>query len=323
MRSLNRLSYIFVFSILCVFIGFHRLTLPKECFFCRNQQSHKHQSVNVEQKTFPEQILVVYNRIPKTGSTSFMNVTYRLTLINRFSAALIKLSTKKYLWYFKDQYFFAKNITLWHTRKPAIYHGHFPFLNFIKLGFSQPLYINIIREPLERFVSHYYFLRYGDTFSPCKIRKRHGDMTTFDECVEQKKYDCSISRLWLQIPYFCGSDPGCWKPGNEFALHRAKRNVLNYYFLVGTTEKIGNFVEILDKILPRIFKGADRMFNSGEGVHIRKTKKKFPLREDTIAFIKATSIWKMEQDFYLFVKKRFDAFCRNFHVGRSIEYVWN
>ena len=325
MKTIKWLFCVIVLSILFIFAGYHFRHPPQVSISSINRNS-QHQrrrprTPNVEPNNSPENIVIVYNRIPKTGSTSFMNATYKLALVNRFSVALVKLSTKKYLWHFNDQYFFAKNITLWQARKPAVFHGHFPFLGFIPLGFPQPLYINIVRDPLERFVSHYYFLRFGDTYSPNKIRKRHGDPTTLDECVLQRKYDCNITRMWLQIPYFCGSDPICWKPGNKFALHRAKENVLNYYFLVGTTDRIGNFVEILDKALPRIFKGAGKMFNFGRGIHLRKTKKKIPVKEETITQIKASSIWKMEQDFYVFVKERFDAFYANFQVSRRVDYL--
>jgi len=57
--------------------------------------------------------------------------------------------------------------------------------------------------------------------------------------------------MWLQIPFFCGHAAECWEPGSIWALDQAKRNLVNEYFLVGVTEQMYEFVDLLERSLPR------------------------------------------------------------------------
>ena len=123
-----------------------------------------------------EHIVIFYNRVPKTGSTSFMGVIYDLCHPNKFHALHLNVSRNSHTISTPDQMRFAHNITRWRQKMPAVYHGHLAYVEFEKFGVDRrPLYINIIRKPLDRLVSYYYFLRYGDTFRPYLRRTRQGD----------------------------------------------------------------------------------------------------------------------------------------------------
>lgn len=189
----------------------------------------------------------------------------------------------------------------------------------------KPLYINIIRKPLDRLVSYYYFLRYGDDYRPHLSRHRKGENSTFDECVKKKKPDCDEKNIWLQVPFFCGQYAECFVPGSQWALDQAKTNLVREYFLVGMTEELSLFIEMLELSLPRMFKGSLELLNkSSNELHLRKTKGKIQPSPATIAKIKESIVWKMEEEFYNFARDHFH-FIRSKHImsnGKRQEFMY-
>lgn len=261
-----------------------------------------------------DDLVVIYNRVPKTASTSFVGVAYDLCSRNKFHVLHVNVSRNRYTLSLQDQLRFARNVTSWKEKKPAFYHGHLAFLNFDRLPgwrgggggeVDNPVYINVIRRPLDRLVSYYYFLRYGDDFRPYLKRKRMGDKATFDECVLKGGQDCAPENLWLQIPFFCGHVSACWQPGNAWALEQAKRNLVSKYLVVGVTEELESFVQLLEITLPRFFKGAAKLYASGKKSHLRKTANKKDPSPETVEQIQASDIWKMENEFYEFALDQF------------------
>ncbi|XP_049762612.1 heparin sulfate O-sulfotransferase-like [Schistocerca cancellata] len=271
----------------------------------RNVENHRIFDNRPEESMLTDMV-IIYNRVPKTASTSFVGVAYELCKQNGFHVLHINITANMHVLTLANQLQFVQNISYWNSIKPAFYHGHMAFLDFGRFGVSQrPLYINLIRKPLDRLVSYYYFLRYGDDFRPHLVRRKHGDKKTFDECVQLNQPDCDPDNMWLQIPFFCGHAAPCWIPGNEWALEEAKRNLINHYFLVGVTEELADFVKILEVALPNFFRGAAAHFETSKKSHLRKTAQKIEPSEETVSIIKQSKVWKMENELYEFALEQF------------------
>jgi len=252
--------------------------------------------------------ILIYNRVPKTGSTSLMNVAYELQAQNRFRVVGVHVTQFKHQLTLQDQLEVGLNMSLWARESPVLYHGHFAHFPLARLGLqARPIYINLIRRPLDRLVSHYYFLRYGDDVLTSKVRAREGDTTSFDDCVLQGGPDCDPKKMWLQIPFFCGSSPQCWEPGSEWALARAKAHLQDHYLLVGQTEELVEMYTVLELLLPTFFKGAGEFLKSSGKEHIKHTRHKEGVHQETVAKMRKTRVWKLENDFYNFAAKHFQS----------------
>ncbi|XP_013110004.2 heparin sulfate O-sulfotransferase [Stomoxys calcitrans] len=263
--------------------------------------------LTVDNFDYEEQLVVLYNRVPKTGSTTFVNIAYDLCKRNRFHVLHINITANSHVLSLPNQVSFVRNVTKWHEMKPALYHGHVAYLDFSKFQIAHnPIYINIVRKPLDRLVSYYYFLRYGDNYRPNLVRKKAGNKITFDECVKLKQPDCDPKNMWLQIPFFCGHAAECWEPGSQWALDMAKTNLVNKYFLVGVTEQMEDFVDLLERSLPRMFHGFREYYQHSNKSNLRNTLNKRPPSESTVAAIMESKIWKMETELYEFALAQFE-----------------
>lgn len=81
---------------------------------------------------FDENLVIIYNRVPKTASTSFVNLTYELCKMNKFHVLHINVTGNNHVLSLPNQMKFVRNITAWSEMKPAFYHGHIAFLDFAK-----------------------------------------------------------------------------------------------------------------------------------------------------------------------------------------------
>lgn len=155
-------------------LGKHKM-LKFKYFFVILERDQKKQFQN-NNKVLPEDdLIVVYNRVPKTGSTSFIGVAYDLCKKSKFHVLHVNITANNNVLSLNNQRSFVQNVTHWNFMRPGIYHGHFAYLDFSQFGVAKPLYINLLRKPLDRFISYYYFVRYGDNYRPYLVRKKHGN----------------------------------------------------------------------------------------------------------------------------------------------------
>ncbi|XP_072042978.1 uronyl 2-sulfotransferase-like [Amphiura filiformis] len=209
-----------------------------------------------------------------------------------------------------------------HHLLPFIVVGHHMHVNYTNYTLRQPLGISLVREPVERFLSDFYYIRYGDEQTPENLRNLSPETynRTLEECVNAainnvKKQGignpvASIGKfcgcqLNHEIVRFCGYDKRCnYDP--EFALQQAKEN-LNDYIAIGLTEELPEFFAVLERLIPDLFEGLLQVYNENTAVQktIRKSKT-FSKRRPSDEFLaKLRSLAFREYDFYYYVRERF------------------
>ncbi|XP_072360960.1 uronyl 2-sulfotransferase a isoform X3 [Scyliorhinus torazame] len=211
---------------------------------------------------FPSQL--VYNRVGKCGSRTVVQLLRVLTEKNHFNLINSDIHNKTRLNRI-EQVELMNNISL--GDQPYLYTRHVHFLNFTRFGLQQPVYINIIRDPINRFVSNYFFRRFGDWRSEqnhqirtpgMKDEERYLDI---NDCILENYAECNNPRVFYIIPYFCGQHPKCRDPG-EWALQKAKENLNENYLLVGILEELEDVLLLLERLLPHYFKDASAVYHS-------------------------------------------------------------
>lgn len=85
-----------------------------------------------QNKNLDDNLIILYNRVPKTGSTSFMGVAYDLCKKNEFYVLHVNITANSHILTLENQIKFISNVSNWESMKPALYHGHFAFLDFSK-----------------------------------------------------------------------------------------------------------------------------------------------------------------------------------------------
>ncbi|XP_071818865.1 uronyl 2-sulfotransferase-like isoform X1 [Apostichopus japonicus] len=268
---------------------------------------------------------LVYNRVPKCGSRTFIDIANMLAkrrsglgkplvVINRKLKSKIK-SKKRQNKEFHPPYQDILRDRLLKTKIGSLIHGHVYYVDFNGDERLQPerrpVYFNIIRDPIDRLVSQYYFARNGDRkFS--NMQKLHnifqGLLTneTINDCVFRSRPECVSQTARAHIlRYFCGYDPWCAEP-TELALNTAQRHLAENYVVVGVAEEYLDFLKVLEKLLPGYFTGIVEQYQlytkRGE-TKKSQAKGKVPPTEEVRRKLK--DLLEIEYKFYNYTREKF------------------
>lgn len=191
--------------------------------------------------------ITFYNAIPKTGSRSL-------------DAAIIKIAAQN-PGHLKFQLIpptaFANGTLLndfvTSRKVPSFVRGHAMYKEF-RSG-PDVVYINVVRDPVERVISNYYFDVYGDKMSDAS-HGRENWPESIDDCVKMPSHRCNDAIKYyagVTLRQFCGMDERC-KVISRWTLERAKRN-LKRYTIVGLSSDMDNILKAIEILLPDMYGG--------------------------------------------------------------------
>ena len=155
-----------------------------------------------------------------------------------------------------------------------IYFRHQHFANFDLIGQQTPSHTNLVRDPVEQYISIYYYVRHdhqGSTLGLLSRWKNSGyykspewlnvrKNMSFDTCVQNNYDECKDSYFTFKlIPFFCGMDDFCLQPTIK-ALNQAKYNIERYFPVVGYIENYEEYLELLEIVFPQFMSGASASY---------------------------------------------------------------
>ncbi|XP_070554801.1 uronyl 2-sulfotransferase-like [Ptychodera flava] len=187
--------------------------------------------------------------------------------------------------------------------EPFLYNRHLDFIDFEKHGIEDaPMYINLIRDPVERKISLFHYLRFGDIQHMRETSKRNVNVT-FEECVLGMHDECSGGKITI-IPYFCGQSDRC-REDVEWALETAKRNVVEKYVFVGIMEDFERSLRIFQYLMPQFFRSAPKAYKIIKRKNVMSKFKSVSRKEspETVKEIMRGRMY-LDYEFYNFIKER-------------------
>ncbi|KAH8332235.1 hypothetical protein KR074_011245, partial [Drosophila pseudoananassae] len=221
--------------------------------------------------------VLFFNRVPKTGSMQLIELMRQLGKVHNYeveqdpqNGGVLPILEPA------EESDMIENIASFEDG--SAFASHVNFLNFTKHDQPRPIYINMVRDPVERVISWYYYIRAPWVFVPGR-RRNNREMpnpkwvnTEFDQCVLSGEKVCTYIENSLlehvgdhrrQTLFFCGHNEAKCTPFNSpTAVQMAKEHVERDYAVVGSWEDTNVTLTVLERYIPRFFRGAKLMYES-------------------------------------------------------------
>ncbi|XP_070064448.1 heparan sulfate 2-O-sulfotransferase pipe isoform X3 [Drosophila virilis] len=262
--------------------------------------------------------VLFYNRVPKTGSMQLIELMRALGKVHDYEVEKDPQNGGiRPLLDAAEEGDWIDNIV--NLEDGTVFASHVNYLNFSKHEQPRPIYINMVRDPVDRVISWYYYIRAPWVFVPGR-RRHNREMpnpqwvnTEFDQCVLSGEKVCTYIEGSLlervgdhrrQTLFFCGHNEFKCTPFNSrLALQLAKQNVEREYAVVGTWEHTNETLAVLEAYVPRYFADASKMYYSG--LHAAKANDnpmKPHIRDEIMNMVRRN--FTREIEFYQFCRQR-------------------
>lgn len=293
--------------------------------------------------------LIIYNRVPKCGSTTMLNYIGDAAMRHGFEFESSDLVSRDHWTITKplQDALVAQLADRANQNGKLVYARHIYYVDFPSSHRARPLYMNLIRNPAAQQASMFYYLQ------DCICENGSGDEDAWcrDKVGQLKNHEfCTIDFNWCWanlgectrlgyypggrtlVPFFCGQDPVCQRSGAinmspenvSIALHQARTNLENEYAWVGILEMFTASLVLLKQRLPSFFSDMDatfwanKHFNTQDD-HSNRLHK--PPTEKTIAYMRQHSSVKEDFDLYDYAKNL--LVCRLDACGIEYTNYWS
>ncbi|XP_043793679.1 heparan sulfate 2-O-sulfotransferase pipe isoform X2 [Apis laboriosa] len=263
--------------------------------------------------------VLFFNRVPKVGSQTFMELLRRLSLRNGFSFNRDRVQRVETIRLAPiEQLQLATMVSSY--SEPSVYIKHVCFTNFTEFNLPQPIYINIVRDPVERVISWYYYVRAPwyyverkQIFPDLPLPDPNWLKKDFESCVLKADRECrylegeiheGIGDHRRQTLFFCGHSEKCTPFNTMGALERAKMAVEKHYAVVGVLEDVNSTLTVLENYIPRFFRGATDVYYDEVNAFTRINRNFFkpPVSEEVKDMVRSN--FTREIEFYQFCRQR-------------------